>query len=211
MGADGRHYVFPPEPFVMVPTISSRMLEYHEQLLEALYEFMEYYQGEHYARMGRIRDNLPDSNLPTTIPIWTLWEDRPHIAGQPGYVQYRHPNEPWDVCMSHKRGGEHYDALAAGIRCALATEYIKDWETAVAFRKVVTAPVITHEWRCNNSARVDVEGYPLTQYYKQDDECVLEGPAPALFAINQDTPMDGAVPANLILPRWPTGPDQRII
>eukprot|EP00978_Attheya_sp_CCMP212_P033587 scaffold136388_cov34-Attheya_sp.AAC.1 len=35
MGADGRHYVFPPEPFVVVPTISTRTLEYHEHLFEA--------------------------------------------------------------------------------------------------------------------------------------------------------------------------------
>eukprot|EP00978_Attheya_sp_CCMP212_P006582 scaffold15278_cov37-Attheya_sp.AAC.4 len=47
MGADGRYYVFLSEPFVVVPTISSRTLEYHEQLLEASYEFMAYYQGEH--------------------------------------------------------------------------------------------------------------------------------------------------------------------
>eukprot|EP00978_Attheya_sp_CCMP212_P006581 scaffold15278_cov37-Attheya_sp.AAC.3 len=72
------------------------------------------------------------------------------------------------------------------------------------------APVIAQEWRCDNDAPVDVEGCPLTQYYTQDDECMLKGPAPVFFPINQETPTD-AVPANLILPRWPTGPDQRIV
>eukprot|EP00978_Attheya_sp_CCMP212_P028647 scaffold99548_cov63-Attheya_sp.AAC.6 len=70
--ADVGHYVYLPEPFVEVPTISSRTLEYYEQLFENSYDFMAYYQGEHFALMKRIRDNLPGRNLPSTMPIWTL-------------------------------------------------------------------------------------------------------------------------------------------
>eukprot|EP00978_Attheya_sp_CCMP212_P016340 scaffold42695_cov61-Attheya_sp.AAC.2 len=54
MEADGRHYVFPPELFVVVPMISMRDPEYQTQLFRASYEFMAYYQKEHFAQMGRI-------------------------------------------------------------------------------------------------------------------------------------------------------------
>eukprot|EP00978_Attheya_sp_CCMP212_P005323 scaffold11894_cov53-Attheya_sp.AAC.1 len=76
MGADGGHYVYPPAPFVKVPTILSRMLEYYEQQFENSYDFMAFYQEEHFARMERIRDNLPGRNLLLTMSIWTLWENR---------------------------------------------------------------------------------------------------------------------------------------
>eukprot|EP00978_Attheya_sp_CCMP212_P037368 scaffold175527_cov64-Attheya_sp.AAC.5 len=105
MGADGGHYVYPPTLFVEVPTISSRMLEYYEQLFENSYDFMAHYQEEHFARMGRIRDNLPGRNLPPTMPIWTLWENRLPVIGQPGHVQYRHPNEPLEHCMDPMSAG----------------------------------------------------------------------------------------------------------
>eukprot|EP00978_Attheya_sp_CCMP212_P045084 scaffold332904_cov63-Attheya_sp.AAC.1 len=64
MGADGGHYVYPSPPFVEVPTILTRMLEYYEQLFENSYDFMAFYQEEHFARMEHIRDNLPGRNLP---------------------------------------------------------------------------------------------------------------------------------------------------
>eukprot|EP00978_Attheya_sp_CCMP212_P001273 scaffold2630_cov72-Attheya_sp.AAC.3 len=108
MGADGGLYVYPPEPFVEVPTISSRMLEYYEQLFENSYDFMAYYQGEHFAQMERIRDNLPGRNLPSTMLIWTLWENRLPVVGQPGYVQYRHPNEPVEHCMDPMSAGDMF-------------------------------------------------------------------------------------------------------
>eukprot|EP00978_Attheya_sp_CCMP212_P028646 scaffold99548_cov63-Attheya_sp.AAC.5 len=88
---------------------------------------------------------------------------------------------------------------------------IYDSATAEVFKEAVTAPVLDPEWGCNGGVPVDVEGYPLTQYYTPDDECVLlKGPAPVFFPINQNIPMY-MVPVNLILPRWPTGPDQRIV
>eukprot|EP00978_Attheya_sp_CCMP212_P032984 scaffold131077_cov59-Attheya_sp.AAC.1 len=98
--ADGGHYVYPPTPFVEVPTISSRMvLEYYEQLFESSYDFMAFYQEEHFARMERIKSNLPGRNLPSTMPIWTLRENRLPVVGRPGHIQYRHPNEPLEHCM----------------------------------------------------------------------------------------------------------------
>eukprot|EP00978_Attheya_sp_CCMP212_P001272 scaffold2630_cov72-Attheya_sp.AAC.2 len=87
---------------------------------------------------------------------------------------------------------------------------IHDSATAEVFEEAVTAPVLDPEWGCNGGAPVDVEGYHLTQYYTSDDECVLKGPALAFFLINQDIPTY-TVLANLILPRWPTGPDQQIV
>eukprot|EP00978_Attheya_sp_CCMP212_P015573 scaffold40115_cov58-Attheya_sp.AAC.4 len=80
-GTDGGHYIYPPTPFVKVPTISSRMLEYYEQLFENSYDFMVYYQEEHFARMERIESNLPGRNLPSTMPIWTLRENRLPVIG----------------------------------------------------------------------------------------------------------------------------------
>eukprot|EP00978_Attheya_sp_CCMP212_P047991 scaffold458133_cov71-Attheya_sp.AAC.1 len=62
-GADGGHYIYLPAPFVEVPTIALRMLEYYEQLFENSYDFMAYYQEEYFARMKRIESNLPGRNL----------------------------------------------------------------------------------------------------------------------------------------------------
>eukprot|EP00978_Attheya_sp_CCMP212_P016339 scaffold42695_cov61-Attheya_sp.AAC.1 len=87
---------------------------------------------------------------------------------------------------------------------------MEDTSTAEVFREVITSPVIAQDWRCDNGAPVNVEGYPLTQYYAQDNECVLVGPAPAFFPINQETPTD-LVPSKIILQRWPTGPGRRIV
>eukprot|EP00978_Attheya_sp_CCMP212_P020777 scaffold59972_cov68-Attheya_sp.AAC.1 len=104
-GADGGHYIYPPAPFVEVPTISSRMLEYYEQLFENSYDFMAYYQEEHFARMKRIKSNLPGRNLLQTMPIWTLRENRLPVVGRPGHIQYRHPNETVEHCMDPMSAG----------------------------------------------------------------------------------------------------------
>eukprot|EP00978_Attheya_sp_CCMP212_P042331 scaffold255916_cov40-Attheya_sp.AAC.1 len=97
---DGSRYIYLTAPFVEVPTISSRrMLEYYEQLFENSYDFMANYQEEHFARMERIESNLPGRNLPSTMPIWTLMENRLPVVGRPGHIQYRHPNEPVEHCM----------------------------------------------------------------------------------------------------------------
>eukprot|EP00978_Attheya_sp_CCMP212_P013257 scaffold33355_cov36-Attheya_sp.AAC.6 len=199
MGADGGLYVYPPEPFIEVPTISSRTLEYYEQLFENSYDFMAYYKGEHFAWMGRIRDNLP---------------------GRPGFVQYRHPNEPVEHCMDPMLAGGMFTYRTneeGNIMMPIRQEYdamclrnIYDSTTAEVFEEAVTAPVLDPEWGCDGGTPVDVEGYPLTQYYTLDNEYVLKGPALAFFPINQEIPTY-MVPANLILPRWPTGPDQRIV
>eukprot|EP00978_Attheya_sp_CCMP212_P033588 scaffold136388_cov34-Attheya_sp.AAC.2 len=140
---------------------------------------MAYYQGEHFARMGHIRDNIPGRNLPsTTMPIWTSWENRPQVAGRPGFVQYRHPNEPFVYAMDSMSAGGmflcHTNA-EGNITMPVKQEYDAHWlrnmedpETAGAFREAVTSPIIAQEWRCDNGAPVDVAGYPLTQYYTQD-------------------------------------------
>eukprot|EP00978_Attheya_sp_CCMP212_P037369 scaffold175527_cov64-Attheya_sp.AAC.6 len=87
---------------------------------------------------------------------------------------------------------------------------IYDSATAEVFKEAVTAPELNPTWGCNGGALVDVKGYPLTQYYTLGDECVLQGPAPAFSQINQNTPTE-TVPVNLILQRWPTGPDKWIV
>eukprot|EP00978_Attheya_sp_CCMP212_P038774 scaffold195571_cov36-Attheya_sp.AAC.2 len=61
--------------------------------------------------------------------------------------------------------------------------------TADVIKEAVTAPVLDPTWDCDGRAPVDVEGYPLTQYYNTpDDECVLLGPTPAFAPINQNMP-----------------------
>eukprot|EP00978_Attheya_sp_CCMP212_P028305 scaffold97399_cov35-Attheya_sp.AAC.4 len=125
-GADGRHYVYLPTPFVEVPTISSRMLEYYEQLFESSYDFMAFYQEEHFAWMERIKSNLPGRNLLSTMPIWMLRENRlPPVIGRLGHIQYQHPNEPlehqrrqgvYSFHVVHEQRGEHYDAYPVGVR-----------------------------------------------------------------------------------------------
>eukprot|EP00978_Attheya_sp_CCMP212_P040783 scaffold226300_cov48-Attheya_sp.AAC.1 len=83
--------------------------------------------------------------------------------------------------------------------------------TVDVIKEAVTTPVLDPTWDCDGGAPVDVKGYPLTQYYTPDDVCVLQGPAPAFAPINQNMVPTSQVPPNLILPRWPTGPDQRIV
>eukprot|EP00978_Attheya_sp_CCMP212_P043099 scaffold275133_cov65-Attheya_sp.AAC.2 len=134
---------------------------------------MAYYQGEHFARMERIRDNQPGRNLPSTMPIWTLWENMLHIVGQPGYVQYRHPNEPMEHCLDPMFAGGMFPCHTneeGNITMPIRQEYdvmclrnIYDAATAEVFEKAVTAPVLHPEWGCDGGAPVDVEGYPLMQ------------------------------------------------
>eukprot|EP00978_Attheya_sp_CCMP212_P043833 scaffold293043_cov71-Attheya_sp.AAC.4 len=175
MGADGGLYAYLPEPFVEVSMMSSWTLEYYEQLFENSYDFMAYYQGEHFARMERIRDNLPGRNLPLTMPIWTLWENRLPGVGQLGYVQYQHPNEPVEHCMDPMWAGGMFPCRTndeGNITMPIRQEYdimclrnIHDSATAEVFEEAVTAPVLDPEWGCDSGAPVDVEGYPLTHYY----------------------------------------------
>eukprot|EP00978_Attheya_sp_CCMP212_P009630 scaffold22852_cov63-Attheya_sp.AAC.2 len=180
-----------------------------------------YYQEEHFARMSRIRDNLPGRNLLSTMPIWTLWENMPQVAGQPGFIQYRHPNEPFVHVMDPVSAGATFPCRMneeGNIMMPLRQEYDEQWlwnmedaNTANVFDEVLTAPVLEQGWCCDNGAPVDVEGYPLTQYYAKDNVCMQEvGPGPAFFLINQEMPTD-SVPSNIVLQRWPTGPDQRIV
>eukprot|EP00978_Attheya_sp_CCMP212_P010191 scaffold24472_cov76-Attheya_sp.AAC.1 len=182
---------------------------------------MAYYQEEHFARMKRIESNLPGRNLPSTMPIWTLRENRLPVVGRPGHIQYRHPNEPVEHCMDPMSAGGVFPCRTTNkegnITMPIRSEYevmclwgLYEATTADVIKEAVTAPVLDPTWDCDGGAPVDVEGYPITQYYMPDDECVLVGPTPAFAPINQNMPTSQALP-NLILPRWPTGPDQRIV
>jgi hypothetical protein len=178
--ADGRDYVYPPEPVVAEPELEPRDLEYDAQLFEASYDYMAYFQEQHFARMRRIEGNLPGRNLPTTMPIWTLWENRLPVVGRAGFIQYRPPDElaghgmdPMSAsatgpCRTNEEGniimpGRHeYDTMWL--------RHMHDADTANVFHDVLTARGLDQEWRYDSGAPVDVEGYPLTQYYTQDDD-----------------------------------------
>eukprot|EP00978_Attheya_sp_CCMP212_P022443 scaffold66984_cov63-Attheya_sp.AAC.1 len=66
---------------------------------------MGFYQEEHFAQMEWIKSNLPGRNLPSTMPIWTLRENRLPVVGRLGHIQYRHPNEPFEHCMDSMSAG----------------------------------------------------------------------------------------------------------
>eukprot|EP00978_Attheya_sp_CCMP212_P002111 scaffold4357_cov59-Attheya_sp.AAC.1 len=170
-GVDGGHYVYPPTPFVEVPTISSRMLEYYEQLFESSYDSMAFYQEENFARMERIKNNLPGRNLPSRMPIWTLRENRLPVVGRPGHIQYRHPNEPLEHCMDPMLAGGVFPWRTheeGNITMPVRSEYevmclwgIYESATAEVITEAVTTPVLDPTWGCEGGAPVDIEGYPL--------------------------------------------------
>eukprot|EP00978_Attheya_sp_CCMP212_P023733 scaffold73240_cov61-Attheya_sp.AAC.1 len=159
---DGSRYIYPAAPFVEVPTISLRMLEYYEQLFENSYDFMAYYQEEHFARMERIESNLPGRNLPSTMPIWTLRENRLPVVGRPGHIQYRHPNEPVEHCMDPMSAGGVFPCRTneeGNITMPIRSEYevmclwgLYEATTADVIKEVVTAPVLDLTWDCDGGA-----------------------------------------------------------
>jgi hypothetical protein len=76
---------------------------------------------------------------------------------------------------------------------------MKDANTTNVFDEEILLPVLDLSWHCDNKALMDVEGYPLTQYYYTPDGVWVQvGPAPAFFPINQETPTD-SVPSHMVL------------
>eukprot|EP00978_Attheya_sp_CCMP212_P003886 scaffold8288_cov57-Attheya_sp.AAC.1 len=127
------------------------------------------------------------------------WAD----MGRYGMCRHRQAWHVRQVCMAH---GKVEYCMALWQTSSTGSE------STDVFGEVLTSPVLEQGWRCDNGALVVIEGYPLTQYYAQDDDCMLVGLAPAFFLINQEMPTD-SVPLNIVLQRWPTatGPDQRIV
>jgi hypothetical protein len=62
---------------------------------------------------------------------------------------------------------------------------MEDTDMTTFFDEVIMLPVLDQPWRCGNSAPVDMEGYPLTQYYHPGHVCVQVRPALVFFPINQ--------------------------
>eukprot|EP00978_Attheya_sp_CCMP212_P033330 scaffold133960_cov79-Attheya_sp.AAC.2 len=49
-------------------------MNFHDELANNAYDFMNNYQHEHFERMSRIQTNIPDGlrNLPSTLPVWDV-------------------------------------------------------------------------------------------------------------------------------------------
>jgi hypothetical protein len=186
------------------------------ELANNAYDFMNSYQEDHFNRMLRIKENIPDgySNLPSTMLIWNIRaheEDfvrytntAPHMANLLDPF-FEHPTSP---CVANEesliridRPQDYDESWIGNIECA---------ETRGFLMNMLTTPVLPPGLRCFDGAPIDVDGFPLTQHYVEGtDMYVPHGPHPAFTTINRDHPSD-SIPSNLILQNWPTGPDERI-
>jgi hypothetical protein len=92
----GFEYGYVPQPSITIPSHPYGLDDttYLAQLAIASYDFMMYFQREHFQRMKRISDNMVLGRfLPRTMPIpnWLIPHCRANFKSS-GYIDYQHPD-----------------------------------------------------------------------------------------------------------------------
>eukprot|EP00978_Attheya_sp_CCMP212_P040801 scaffold226454_cov62-Attheya_sp.AAC.1 len=194
-------------------------MNFHADLANNTYDFMNNYQHKHFTRMSRIQTNIPDGlrNLPSTVPVWDVGA---RILSNPQtFVRYTNSAPHLSTLCDPFFGNVTSPGVSnqeGEIIIPVRRVYDEDWiwniecpHTRAVLTQMLTEPV-PPAFLCYDGAPIDVEGFPLTQHYIDGtDGMVTHGPHPAFTTVNQNNPTSSFLSA-FILPRWPTGPDRII-
>eukprot|EP00978_Attheya_sp_CCMP212_P045673 scaffold355797_cov71-Attheya_sp.AAC.2 len=237
----GHEYGYATPPTITIPPQPVNGLNdatYLSQLAKAAYDFMMYYQREHFRCMQRILDTIPGRTFPRTMasPGWFYPQNRANFV-HGGYIEYQHPDayrhpqvpreELLDPFFAHptspgrtleghilppSRQDYNYNWISE-LEDSATNEYIVSYTIA----HTTTSLPCEHEPAAippsllyHKGAPIDVHGFPMTHHYDLDtDGYVPHGPNPAFTIINEDNPTP-RIPSHIVLQRWPTGPDHQI-